>query len=92
MCYANKVYYYYNKILLIPTASSLNFATLVTDQRFMDVFTDAWSVRIGVGEEGETSQSEDVCAVFPSASTTALVTFLDVTQNLQEAQHPAAVS
>ena len=43
---------------------------------------------IGVGEEGEAGQSKDVCAVFAAAPTAALVTLLDVTQNLQATIHP----
>lgn len=38
---------------------------------------------VGVGDEGEAGQSENICAVFATASTAALVALLDVTQNLQ---------
>lgn len=57
----------------------------------IDWRTAGWWLGIGVGDEGEAGQSEDICAVFAAASTTALVAMLDVTQNLQDTVHPVTL-
>lgn len=49
----------------------------------VDEHTDRCRLSVGVGHKGQASQSEDICIVFATASSTALVALFNVTHDLQ---------